>query len=74
MLKGELSELLEATGYWIEIVAKLLHVVDETFFSIPIDDANCHYLDRLTIRASVARCKPTKKGVRRRCVGRLFND
>ena len=62
MWKGELSELLEATGYWIEIAAKLLHVVDETFCSIPIDDANCRYLDRLTIKASTARCKPKKKG------------
>ena len=40
--------LLEVVG------AKLLHVVNENFCSIPIDDTNCHYLDHLTSGASVA--------------------
>ena len=48
MWKGELSELLKATGYWIAIRAKFFHIVDETFCSIPTDDANCRYLDGLT--------------------------
>ena len=52
MWGGEPSELLE--GYWIVVGAKPLHVVDETFYSILIDDANCHYLDRLTSGSSVA--------------------
>ena len=62
MWKGESSELLEAMGYWIAIGSKLLHVVDETFCSIPTDTTNCCYLDLLTSRASVARYKPAKKG------------
>ena len=58
-------------GYWIAIRAKPLHVVDETFCSIPIDGANFCYLDRLISGASTAQCKPAKKGVWRRCVGCL---
>ena len=61
MWKGELSELLEATGCWIAVGAKLLYIVDETFCSIPTYGANCHYLDRLTSGASIARYKPAKK-------------
>ena len=53
---------------------KPLHVVDETFCSIPTYGANCHYLDRLTSGALAARCKPVKKGVRRWCAGRLSDD
>ena len=44
----EPSELLVAEGYWIAVGAKPIHVVDENFCSIPIDGANCCYLDRLT--------------------------
>ena len=61
MWKEEPSKLLEATGYWIAIGAKLLHVVDETFCSIPIDGANFRYLDRMTFGALEAQCKPAKK-------------
>ena len=61
MWKGESLELLEATGYWIAIRAKLLHVVDDTFCSIPTDAANCCYLDHLTSRESIARYEPAKK-------------
>ena len=34
-----------AKGYWIAIGAKPLHVIDETFYSIPTDGANCRYLN-----------------------------
>ena len=61
MWGGEPSELLVAKGYWITVGAKSLHVGDETFCSIPTNGANCRYLDRLTSRASTARCKPVKK-------------
>ena len=44
--------------------AKLLHVVDETFYSIPIDGANCRYLVRLTSGVSVVWYKPVKRGFR----------
>ena len=74
MWKGKLLELLVVKGYWKAVGAKLLHVIDETFCLIPIDSANFGYLDRLTSGASVARYKPTKKGVRRLCVGRLSDD
>ena len=49
----EPSELLVAEGYWIAVGAKPIHVVDDTFCSIPTDDANCCYLDRLTFRAGI---------------------
>ena len=55
MWGGELLELLVVEGYRITVRAKPLHVVDETFCSIPTDGANCCYLDRLTLRASVMR-------------------
>ena len=74
MWKGEPSELLEATGYWIVVRAKLLHVIDETFCSIPTDSGNCRYLDRLTFGASATCCKLAKKGVIRWCAGHLFDD
>ena len=57
MWKNELSELLVAKGYWKVVGAKLLHVVDVTFCSIPTDDANFCYLDRLTFGASAVQCK-----------------
>ena len=50
-----------AKGYWKAIGAKLLHVVDVTFCSIPTDGVNCRYLDCLTFGASVVQCKPAKK-------------
>ena len=50
-----------AKGYWQAVGAKLLCVVDVTFCSILTDNTNCRYLDRLTFRASAARCKPIKK-------------
>ena len=61
-------------GYWTVVGAKPLPVVDETFCLIPIDGANCCYLDRLTSKASMSQYKPTKKGVRRRCAGHLSDD
>ena len=61
MWKGEPSELLGAKVYWIVVKAKLLHVVDETFCSIPTYGANFCYLDPLTSGASLAQYKPVKK-------------
>ena len=52
--KGEPLELLVMKGYWKSVRANLLRVVDETFCSIPIDSANCRYLDRLTFGTSAA--------------------
>ena len=79
MWKGEPSELLVAKGYWKAVGAKPLPVVNETFCSVPTNDANCCYLDRLTSRALVARYKPTKNWVRGGGgggggVGRLSDD
>ena len=61
MWNGEPLELLKATSYWIVVGAKLLHVINETFCSIPTDGANCRYLVRLSFGASAALYKPTKK-------------
>ena len=49
-------------GYLTAVEGKLLQLVNETFCSVPIDDANCCNLDCLTYRALAAQCKPTKKG------------
>ena len=49
-------------GYWKVVGAKLLRIVDVNFCSIPTDDANCCYLDRLTFEASSVRCKCWKNG------------
>ena len=49
-------------GYLTVVEAKLLQPVSETFYSFPTDEVNCHYLDCLTSGASVAQCKPVKKG------------
>ena len=62
MWGGESSELLVVKGYWIVVGAKPLHVVDETFCSIPTNDANYRNLDLLTSGTSVVRCKSTKRG------------
>ena len=61
MWKGELSELLAAKGYWKAVGANLLRVIDETFCSIPTDDVNCCYLDRLTSETSTFDIKLQKK-------------
>ena len=55
MWKGEPSELLVAKGYWKDVGAKFLRVINETFCSIPTDGANCCYLYRLTSWALAAR-------------------
>ena len=47
-------------GYWTIIGAKPLQPVDETFYSLPTDNANCCYLDCLTLGASTVQCEPTK--------------
>ena len=39
-------------GYLTIVEHKLLQPVNETFYSIPIDGANCCYLDRLISGAS----------------------
>ena len=52
MWEGEPSELLVAKGYWKAIGAKFLHIVDETFCSIPTYSANCCYFDRQNLWAS----------------------
>ena len=49
-------------GYLKVVGAKLLHVVNETFYSIPTNGANFRYLIRLTSKASTAWYKPTKRG------------
>ena len=49
-------------GYWIAVGAKPLHVVDDTFCSVPKDGANCKYLVRLISGASETQCKPEKRG------------
>ena len=49
-------------GYLTIVEAKLLLNVSNMFCSIPIDNTNCCYLDRLTFMASAMQCKPTKKG------------
>ena len=51
-----------AKGYQKAVEAKLLHVVDEAFYSIPIDSASCFFLDPLISWASTTQCKPTKRG------------
>ena len=51
----EQLELLVTKGYQKAVGAKLLHVVDETFCSIPNDSTNYRYLVRLTSGASAAR-------------------
>ena len=63
MWGGETLELLVVEGYRITVGAKPLHVVDETFCSIPTDGANFWYLDRLIFKASAAQCKRAKKRV-----------
>ena len=50
-------------GYLIAVESKLLQPVKETFYSVPIDGANCCYLDRLTSGASAAQCKPAKRAI-----------
>ena len=69
---GEPSELLAMEGYRITIGAKPLHVVDETFCSIPIDGAKCRYLVCLIFEASVEQREPAKiKGIWQWCAGHL---
>ena len=50
-------------GYWIAFGAKPLHIIDEPFCSIPTNDTNCCYLDRLIFEALAERRKHEKKGV-----------
>ena len=47
-------------GYLKAIEDKLLQPVNETFYSIPIDDANYCYFDRLSSEASMTQCQPIK--------------
>ena len=54
-------ELLAAEDYWITVGAKPLHVVDETFCSIPTDGAKCRDLVRLIFGASAERRAPAKR-------------
>ena len=67
----ESSELLVVKGYQKVVGAKIVHVVDETFCTIPTDGANCQYLVCLTSGALAKRCKLAQKGVRWQCIGRL---
>ena len=48
-------------GYSKVVGAKLSHVVDETFYSIPTDGANYRYLVRLIFGASTEQREPAKK-------------
>ena len=61
MRDQESSELL-VEGYQKAVRAKLLHIFNETFYSIPTDSANCCYLNRLILGSSADRCEPAKKG------------
>ena len=61
MREWESSELLVVESYWIAVGAKTLHVVDETFCSVPTDEASCQYLVRLTSGASTTWYKRAKK-------------
>ena len=49
--------LLES--HWSQALTR--HNFDVTFCSIPIDDANCYYLDRLIFGALAERRKPANK-------------
>ena len=49
-----------AEGYRITVRAKPLHVVDESFCSIPTDGANYRYLVHLTSEASTVWYKLAK--------------
>ena len=60
MWGGEPSKLLATKGYWIIVGAKPLYVIDETFCSIPTNDANYQYMIRLTSEALVVWYKPAK--------------
>ena len=54
-------------GYLITVEAKLLQPVNKTFYSIPTDDANGCFLDRLTSGASIVMPLPPpgrQQGVR----------
>ena len=62
MQKGESTKLQVTKGWWTVIEAKPLQPVNETFCLLPIDGANCCYLERLNSGASAAQCKPVKKG------------
>ena len=50
-------------GYLKTIEAKLSQPVNETFYLVPINGANCCYLDHLTSRALAMQCKHVKKSV-----------
>ena len=73
---GEPWDLLAAKGCRITVGAKLLHIVDETFGSIPIDSTKCRSLIRLAFEASTGRREPIRKrekggGVPATCAGCL---
>ena len=53
MREWESLEVLVAKDCWKAFGTKLLHVVDETFCSIPTNGVNCCYLDRLIFEASI---------------------
>ena len=50
-------------GYLTVVEAKILQLINETFCSIPIDGANCCYLDRLISEALTAQCKLEKRAI-----------
>ena len=56
------SKPLVVEGYRIAIEAKPLHVIDETFCSVPIDGANYCHLVRLIFTTSIERLKSAKRG------------
>ena len=51
-----------AKGYWIAVGAKPLHVVNETFYSIPTDDANFILLGSSDLRGIYDTMITYKKG------------
>ena len=47
-MRGQESlELLVAEDYLKVVEAKISHIINETFYSIPTDSSNCCYLNRL---------------------------
>ena len=61
MEERELLELLVEKENLKFIGSKFLHVVDETFYSIPTNGVNCCSLNCLILRASIERRGPGKE-------------
>ena len=73
-VEWESTELQVMKGYLIAVEIKLSQPLNETFCSVPTDDANFCYLNCLTSGALAAQCKPAKMAIRRRWADRLSDD